>query len=206
MGARIYVHNNNCNLKHILFLGEHIGFLVERESIRQMLDLKSVQVALLYSPELYRYISNNTLGDETFLKLLPCDTFQLAVVNKTFLHGLKKEVLIKITGLTGIRYLIDYHYKENGRINPLHDVDFFTCILQKSWDPILQKHNSIEAKELLEDRQLVEKLPPSHIGFLLEKPSTRKLVTEKAVSDFLIRDHSSITSSKRWVGSENGNF
>ena len=91
MGARIYVHNNNCNLKHILFLGEHIGFLVERESIRQMLDLKSVQVALLNNLELYRYLSYNTLYDETFPKLLPCNVFQFAVENKTFLQGLKKK-------------------------------------------------------------------------------------------------------------------
>ena len=154
-----------------------------------MLDLKSVQVALLWNEELYRYISNNTLGDETFLKLLPCNVFQLAVVNKTFIHGLKREVLIKITGLTGIRFLNDYIFEEAGQINTWHDVDFFTCILEKSWDPILQQHNSKEAKELLEDRQLVEKLPPSHISFLLEKPSTRKLVTAKAVSDFLINSN-----------------
>ena len=34
---------------------------MERESIRQMLDLKSVQVALLNNLELYRYLSYNPL-------------------------------------------------------------------------------------------------------------------------------------------------
>ena len=128
-----------------------------------MLDWKSVQVGVQVHPDLYRYLSNNTLSDETFLNILPCEALAKAVGNKTFLRGLKEEVLVKITGLTQINWPKSAAFEHLKTVPK--KIDFFTCIQVK-----------IDVKavhDLFEDRQLVEKLPGSHIGLLLERPTTR---------------------------------
>ena len=133
------------------------------ESTRQLLDEDSVRVGLDLYPDLYRYLGNGSLGDKNFLRKLPCEALAKAVGNKTFLRGLKGEILVKITGLTQINWPKSPAFK-HFKMHP-KKIDFFTCIQVK-----------IDVKavhDLFEDRQLVEKLPGSHIGLLLERPTTR---------------------------------
>ena len=163
--AQIYVQLPDNLIFRISFSGEHIGSLVEKDSIRQILDWKSVQVGVQVHPDLYRYLSNNTLSDETFLNILPCHALAKAVGNKTFLRGLKEEILVKITGLTQITWPKSSAFLKKYLKMVPKKIDFFTCIQVK-----------IDVKavhDLFEDRQLVEKLPASHIGLLLERPTTR---------------------------------
>lgn len=141
-----------------------------------MLDWKSVEVGVDVHPDLYRYLSNNTLSDETFLNILPCVAFAKAVGNKTFLRGLKEDVLVKITGLTQINWPKSPAFKHFKMVPK--KIDFFTCIQVKL--DVKAVH------DLFEDRQLVEKLPSSHIGLLLERPTTRffKFKQDNVIKEF----------------------
>ena len=129
------------------------------ENTRQLLDEDSVRVGLDLYPELYQYLGNGSLGDQNFLRKLPCDAFQSAVMDMDYIQSLNQKVLIDITLLTQISKRDD------------SKTDFFNCIGPE------------RGRKLFEDRKLVEKIRGSHIGFLLERGSIWHLLTVKAVSN-----------------------
>ena len=105
------------------------------ENTRQLLHEDSVKVGLDLYPDLYRYLGNGSLGDKNFLRKLPCDAFQSAVMDTDYIESLNQNVLIDITLLNQIS-------QKNGS-----ETDFFTCIGPES------------GRKMFQNPILVEKLP-----------------------------------------------
>ena len=66
---------------------------------RDLLDEEAVKIGVANKPELYQFIGNNALSDSRFAGLVPCDQYNRAVKNKTFLHTLNTKALITVTSL-----------------------------------------------------------------------------------------------------------
>ena len=69
------------------------------ENTRKLLDEDSVRVGLDLYPDLYQFIGNDALSDPRFAGLVPCDEYNKAVKNKTYLHTLNTEALVTVTNL-----------------------------------------------------------------------------------------------------------
>ena len=102
------------------------------ENTRQLLDEDSVRVGLDLYPELYRYLGNGSLGDKNFLRKLPCDAFQSAVMDKDYIQSLNQNVLIDITLLNQIPH------KAGSK------TDFFNCIGPESGRKLFQNERLME--------------------------------------------------------------
>ena len=50
-------------------------------------------------PDLYQFIGSNALSDPRFAGIVPCDQYNKAVKNKTFLHSLNTQALETVTSL-----------------------------------------------------------------------------------------------------------
>ena len=130
------------------------------ENTRQLLDEDSVRVGLDLYPELYRYLGNGSLGDKNFLRKLPCDAFQSAVMDKDYIESLNQNVLIDITLLNQISH-------KNGS-----KTDFFTCIGPES------------GRKLFHNERLVGTLPGIYLFHELFSEITPEFGTVNAKPDF----------------------
>ena len=50
-------------------------------------------------PDLYQFIGSNALSDPRFAGIVPCEQYNKAVKNKTFLHSLNTQALETVTSL-----------------------------------------------------------------------------------------------------------
>ena len=58
-----------------------------------------MKIGVANKPDLYQFIGNNALSDQRFAGLVPCDQYNRAVKNKTFLHTLNTQALVTVTSL-----------------------------------------------------------------------------------------------------------
>ena len=86
------------------------------ENIRRLMDTASVKLGLELYPDFYQGLGNNSLSDEKFLEILPCNAFKKAAEDNQFLHKISPNVLYKMNLFSNI---------------PLDDgskTDFYHCL------------------------------------------------------------------------------
>ena len=129
------------------------------EKTRQLLDEDSVRVGLNLYPKLYQYLGNGSLSDTNFLRKLPCDVFQSAVMDMDYIESLNQNVLIEITLLNQIS-------QKNGS-----KTDFFTCIGTES------------GRKLFHNFYLMAKLPGIYLFHALFSKITPNFGTVNSKSE-----------------------